>query len=106
MRECIGEILAQYGQTITLQMPEGDVVTRAFLQPLREKQEQPIGCMTELGWVDQRLWMYLGQADVVPGDRMIWNETVFRVRSSRPYQIGDTQLYCWAVLEQDKEAAE
>ena len=59
-----------------------------------------------LGAVDGRLWRYLGQAAVETGDRIAWEDHIFRVRSSRPYDIGETRVYWWAALEQAKEAAE
>ena len=36
---------------------------------------------------------------------MTWNGVTYRVRSSRPWSVGETQLYWWAALERAKEAA-
>ena len=55
--------------------------------------------------MDGRLWLYLGQAALETGDRVHWEDRAFRVRSSRPYYIGETLVYWWASLEAAKEAA-
>ena len=105
MTDWVRSVLAQYGQNVTVETAEGAVSARAFLQPLTERQEQVAGTMTDLGWNDDRLWLYLGQTAVEPGDRMTWNGVTFQVRSSRPWSVGETQLYWWAALERAKEAA-
>jgi len=106
MKRSIQEILSRYGQMVMIHLSEGDVETKAFLQPVTSRNEQMPEEMTGIGSVDGRLWLYLGQTAVDAGDRLVWNGTEFRVRSSRPYQIGETVLYWWAVLERAKEAAE
>ena len=105
MKKAIQEILDRYGQSVTVHLADGDVVVRAFLQPVTRSDEQAPEEMTELGSVDGRLWLYLGQMAVEAGDQMTWNGTNFLVRSSRPYSIGETLLYWWAALEEAKEAA-
>lgn len=105
MRQMIEEVLRRYGQTVTVHLAGGDTAVRAFLQPVTGRQEQVPSEMTGLGAVDGRLWLYLGQTAVEPGDRMTWNGVTFRVRSSRPWSVGETQLYWWAALERAKEAA-
>lgn len=102
----IREILARYGQMITLRLSDGDASTRAFLQPMTERKEQVPDIMTEIGIIDQRLWLYLGKTVVTPGDQILWNDMTFRVRSSRPYYMGENLAYWWASLEQAREAAE
>ena len=37
MMDWIREILERYGQTVTVRMTDGQVPTRAFLQPVTEK---------------------------------------------------------------------
>ena len=61
---------------------------------------------TELGGIDGRLWLYLGKSAVAKNDRICWQDKEFRVRSSRPYYIGEKLMYWWAALEQAKEAAQ
>ena len=102
----IREILEQYGQRVTVETAAGTEEVRAFLQPWPERGEADPETWTSLGAVDGRLWRYLGQAAVETGDRIIWEGHTFRVRSSRPYDIGGTRVYWWAVLERAKEAAE
>jgi len=100
------EILSRHGQLVVLRLADGDASTRAFLQPIVTRNEHVPETVTELGSLDDRLWLYLGKSAVQPGDRILWNDTEFCVRSSRPYYIGDQLIYWWASLEQAKEAAE
>ena len=93
MTGAVQAILARYGQAVTVKTAEGETQTRAFLQPV-----------TELGWMDRRLWRYLGTAALAPGDTVAWGELRFRVRSSRPYCIGERLHHWWASLEREREA--
>lgn len=106
MTDWIREILNRHGQMVTIRMKDGDAATRAFIQPVTERQEREPDGMSELGMLDGRLWLYLGRNAVNPKDRILWNGMEFRVRSSRPYYAGETMLYWWASLEKAKEAAE
>lgn len=106
MTDWMGVILKRHGQTVTVSASEGEESVRAFLQPVTEKNEQLPGDMSELGYLDDRLWLYLGKREVQPGDALAWNGLTFRVRSSRPYYIGGVLMYWWAALEAAKEAAE
>ena len=106
MKECIREIVERYGQTATLCGAAGETEIRAFVQPVTERREQLPGEMCAIGALDGRLWMYLGQAEVCPGDGILCGGQRFRVRSSRAYHVGEDLLYWWASLEQEREAAE
>ena len=106
MTDWIGEILEKYGQHVSVQTADGVAATRAFLQPVTEKGEQVPETVTPIGWVDGRLWVYMGQVPVEEDDRIFWAEEEFRVRSSREYQLGESSLYWWAALERAKEAAQ
>ena len=106
MTDWIREILGRHGQLVTVRMKDGNATTRAFIQPVTERQEREPDRMTELGALDGRLWLYLGRSAVNPTDRIFWNGMEFQVRSSRPYYVGETMLYWWASLERAKEAAE
>jgi hypothetical protein len=106
MTDWIREILNRYGQVVTIRTKDGDVTARALIQPVTERQEQEPDAVSELGALDKRLWLYLGRSAVDPEHRILWNGMEFRVRSSRPYYVGETMLYWWASLERAKEAAE
>ena len=106
MTDWIGPTLSHYGQAVTVQMTDGQVSTRAFLQPVTERGEQVPDAVTGIGWTDRRLWLYLGRTPLGLRDKVVWNGTVFRVRSGRPYYIGQTLTYWWASLEEEREAAE
>ena len=105
MTDWFREILSRYGQEVTVRTADGEVPARAFLQPVTAKEEQVPDAVTGIGWIDGRLWLYLGKMPVGLLDRVLWNGTTFRVRSSRPYHIGETLTYGWASLEAEREAA-
>ena len=73
------QILARYGQDLTME-PGGQTV-QAFFQPLAEKSEQVPDEMTGIGWLDGRLWLYLGTMSLETGDTLRWQERRFQVRS-------------------------
>lgn len=101
----VRDILARHGQRVTVERDETTEEVRAFLQPVPEKSEEDPTAVTGIGTVDERLWLYLGQAALETGDQVYWENRAFRVRSSRPYYIGETLVYWWASLEAAKEAA-
>ena len=106
MTDWVHEILERYGQEASLETAEGETDVWAFLQPVQERREQVPGTATEIGWVDGRLWLYLGREEIGPGDTVRWNGMEFQVRSSRPYFIGGTLSHWQASLERRWEAAE
>lgn len=106
MADWVRDILTRHGQRVTVERDETTEEIRAFLQPILEKSEENPTAVTGIGAVDGRLWLYLGQAALETGDRVCWENRAFRVRSSRPYYIGETLVYWWASLEAAKEAAE
>lgn len=99
-------VVERYGQTLRIESADVSGEVRAFLQPLTENNERSPSAVTGLGWLDTRLWLYLGREKLADGDGVVWGGTRFRVRSARPYAIGDEVLYWWALLETEKEAAE
>ena len=101
----VRDILARHGQLVTLERGDAGEEVRAFLQPISEKSEADPAAVTGIGTVDGRLWLYLGQAALETRDQVTWESRTFRVRSSRPYYIGETLVYWWASLEAAKEAA-
>lgn len=106
MTDRVRQVLDRYGQEITLCREGTETVIRAFLQPAAEKGEQAPDTATALGWMDRRQWLYLGQESLDPGDVLVWKNMGFRVRSCRPYYIGEALSHYWAVLEKEREAAE
>ena len=74
--------------------------------PMTERDERARSDVTSIGWVDGRLWLYLGQTALEEGEALAWEATRFRVRSCRPYYIGNALSHYWAALEQEREAAE
>ena len=105
MTGVMGEILERYGQTVTLRSRDGEKSVRAFIQPAAARDEIVPGEQTPIGWVDERLWSYIGLAAVEPGDIIRQGNTAYRVRSSRAYWLGDQVHHWWALLETEREAA-
>lgn len=95
--------LVRYGQAVTLRRQDGERAARAFIQPQVSREETVPGTWTAIGWVDDRLWRYIGTEEVQTGDVIVWRETAFRVRSSRAYCLGDTVHHWWASLEREAE---
>lgn len=100
------DILTQYGQTVTLKNKDGVRTIQGFMQPDTSREENVPGEQTAIGWMDTRLWRYIGREEVQPGDILVWRETAYRVRSSRAYCLGDTVHHWGASLEREREAAQ
>ena len=98
----VEEILRRYGQTVTLVRGEDRVQAKAFLQPLRERDEA-VPETADIGWLDGRRWLYLGREALETGDRVLWKGEGFRVRSGRAHYVGNTLCHWRAVLERARE---
>ena len=101
----IEKILERYGQPVTVYGAEGELTTRAFIQPVKQSQEAEPFVMTELGSIDDRLWRYLGRTPLEKQDVVERDGERFFVRSCRPYYVGETVIYWWAMLERTREEA-
>ena len=106
MTGVMGEILEHYGQTVTLRSRDGEKSVRAFIQPAAARDETVPGEQTSIGWIDERLWRYIGLEEVQLGDTVIWRGRSFRVRSSREHALSDEINHWWALLEPERRAAE
>ena len=103
MTRRVDEILRRYGQEAAIEPAEGTELVRAFLQPVRERDEEGPE-PSAVGRLDGRLWLYLGKAALRTGDRVVWNGRRFRARSGRPHYIGGSLSHWRAVLERAREA--
>ena len=72
MTRRVDEILRRYGQEAAIERAEGTELVRAFLQPVRERDEEGPE-PSAVGRLDGRLWLYLGKAALRTGDRVVWN---------------------------------
>lgn len=102
MTRWVEEILDKYGQEVTVEHEDTAETVRAFLQPITERDEA-VPETAAIGWLDGRLWLYLGRKAAEAGDLVCWNGQRFRVRSGRPHYIGDTLCHWRAVLERARE---
>ena len=99
--ETISALLDRYGQCVTLYRGgvEAGREVRAFLQPLREagrEQARP----SPLGLRREDRYLMLGEPDVpaAPGDRVVWRESGYEVRTAHPIYLGERLSHWWAVL--------
>lgn len=99
MTDWVRQVLERYGQDVTVDTADGERTVRAFLQPMTERDERARSDVTSIGWVDGRLWLYLGQTALEEGEALAWEATRFRVRSCRPYYIGNALSHYWAALD-------
>lgn len=102
MTRWVEEILRRYGQEVTVEREDGAETVRAFLQPVRERDEA-VPETADIGWLDGRLWLYLGREAVRAGDLVLWRGRRFRARSGRPHYIGERLCHWRAVLERARE---
>lgn len=102
MTRWIEEILERFGQEVTVEHEGAAESVRAFLQPIMERNEA-VPETAAIGWLDGRLWLYLGRKAVEAGDLVRWNGQRFRARSGRSHYIGDTLCHWRAVLERARE---
>lgn len=93
-------VLAQYGQSVTLQTGDETTQVRAFFQPVEEKT--PGMVPTPLGVAQAGKYLYLGPADTPLEDveELGWSGRAFRVLRHREYRVGDELVYRWAICEE------
>ena len=106
MRTDVETIMKECGQRVILRRGAEEKTVCSFLQPVAKQAETVPEEMCSLGGLDRRLWIYLGQEEVCPGEQILWGQQCFRVRSSRAFPVGKDVLYWWASLEQEREVAE
>lgn len=99
--DTISVLLDRYGQCVTLYRGgvEPGREVRAFFQPLREagrEQARP----SPLGLRREDRYLMLGEPDVpaAPGDRVVWRESGYEVRTAHPIYLGERLSHWWAVL--------
>ena len=78
MTDWVRQVLERYGQDVTVDTADGERTVRAFLQPMTERDERARSDVTSIGWVDGRLWLYLGQTALEEGEALAWEATRFR----------------------------
>lgn len=97
------DILARYGQKVTLCRGEEGREIRAFLQPIEEKA--PGRVPTPLGVAPAGKWLYLGPSEeaLEDVDRLLWEGRAFEILREREFPVGETVLYRWGILIQADE---
>jgi len=101
MKRSIQEILSRYGQMVMIHLSEGDVETKAFLQPVTSLDKRYYKeVVTEVGTVSEMRYLYLGPAeyDVAAFDTLICRSREFEAVSSEVVYGGNEPICCWALL--------
>lgn len=103
-----GQILARYGQDVTVRYGDGrpERAARAFLQPIVERredwrQEMP----TPLGIVRRGRFLYLGEpgVELTGCEELEWNGEQFRVQAVEAIYVGGRLSHWWAVAVPEGE---
>lgn len=103
MKTQMEAILRRYGQRMAL--ADGREI-RAFVQPVREREEAAPFQVTPLGTADDGKWIYLGPEELAPGQTVtVWNRK-FTVTNCRAVYVGEQVSHWWAVLTPERERAE
>ena len=76
MTDWVRQVLERYGQDVTVDTADGERTVRAFLQPMTERDERARSDVTSIGWVDGRLWLYLGQTALEEGLRRYFRDLI------------------------------
>ena len=94
-------ILRRYGEPVSVIPRAGGTGqgTRAFVQPVLDRgteQREP----SPLGLRREDRYLMLGEPDVpaAPGDRVVWRESGYEVRTAHPIYLGERLSHWWAVL--------
>ena len=105
----VRQILERYGQKVTVQTGETTVDVRAFLQPVPERseraREEATHTQADIHELDTGYLAACRESALQAAQALGWNGWTFRVRSCRPYYVGDRLSHYWAVLEREREAA-
>lgn len=105
MKQQIAVMLARFGNAAEVVLSDGSSVTvKAFIQPLRYKNkmylESSIGVF---GAEDEGAYLYIGppepQLDRLGRAGAIrYGGEVYQISRAEQIAVGDTPLYCWAVI--------
>ena len=100
MKNEFEKALAQWGQSASVTRDVNTVKTLAFVQPIKRDSVTPPYDMTELGVIDQRLWRWLGGADVdiARGDEAVCGDMTFYVLHTEKVYLGSEAQYTRALL--------
>lgn len=110
MRARLEELMGTYGQKVTLVSRKSgeEAGVMAFLQPVLKERAVPPVTATPLGAVSGRRWLYVGPAgrDIRSGDRVCFGTLRLVAQEAEAVYFRGEVLYCRAVLQLEKEAAE
>lgn len=96
-------ILARYGCPVTVCTEGQKVETKAFMQPVLDKQEQLVPSALGLRTEERVLWLGPAEVSLFPGSSEVeWNGAHYAVRSTRP--VGDGH-HVWAILQRLEDEA-
>ena len=106
MTEKIKTAFLRYAPQCEIERENEKIAVRAFIQPItKETWDEPFS-VGVLGAVDERIWRYLGQAEVEirEGDKVRLGGECYRVRRAAAVMAGDKVTHHWAVVTKEVEA--
>lgn len=98
----VSMLLSRYGRAVTVEKNGAVEAGRAFVRPLREKQEQSVP--TPVGRTRQDRFLYLGEAALsLAGmgekDAVVCGGERYRVETAQEIYVGEEISHWWAILE-------
>lgn len=102
----IRNAFARYASPCEIERNGEKIAVRAFVQAItKEIWDEPFS-VGVLGAVDERIWRYLGEADVpvYEGDAVHFGGEIYRVRRAAAVMAGDEVTHQWAVLAKEVDA--
>ena len=94
------QVLREFGETVTLRKTGGaEEKALALVRPLLDRGEEQ-DSPSPLGLRREDRYLMLGEPDVpaAPGDRVVWRESGYEVRTAHPIYLGERLSHWWAVL--------
>ncbi len=100
----VKNLIENYGSDVTIKRDNTQVHTKAFIQPLRYKNNVSNDIsITMGGFSDGRYYLYIGKAEneFIRADNAIilCNGRKYTVHTSERFELYDKVLYVWAVLK-------
>lgn len=108
MTKDFSKLVRRYGRDVSLWENGVETLGRAFLQPMRDKEDRMIP--TQLGRRDQGRFLYLGESGVAvdqAGEEayLSCEGTHYDILAAQPVYFGSEILFRWAALiPRDREA--
>lgn len=103
---CVTNMINRFGQTVkVVSTDDTDVYTKAFIQPLRYKDQTYMGgkCM-DMGYFNGTNYLYIGdkntRLDLYPFNTMLkTDDQTYVIKRAQAVYLGEDVLYVWAIIQ-------